>query len=414
MDIENISSISCEKRNNYDKNKCVNLNPDKINNYLKSYDIKSFFDKNIFSLNDRTKVLKDIDKNKCADYCIDNEYKGFTYSGDKNICMMFKSHNLKNKINNDINKYNVQTFLKTKNTIDIKNDKDQLNTNNYFQESNNYGYMLDDFIKEVNVNNKNECMDSCINNNNKCKSIMYLEQPKECIFYNDKVIKKDKMNHEYDSYSTKNIKIKEHNDTINKLNNNNDNNDDYNSNYYCKLNNDKCTLDYKVLKKDTDTYEIPDRTHDTNIPLYNCEGIYSTNPFCTKEYVPNNEQETLNTSDKNYTKCENININENIIHQKQTLNNICKNNFGNEYIFDDNIFDMNTIIKCDNGDNQKKIKCKMSFSDEYIAPINENIDHIEHYANNNNKYTYESSLYIILLFIIIIIIIIIIYFYKKN
>ena len=37
-------SINCEIRNNYNKDLCYNLNPDKIDDFLDKYDIDIFFE----------------------------------------------------------------------------------------------------------------------------------------------------------------------------------------------------------------------------------------------------------------------------------------------------------------------------------------------------------------------------------
>ena len=130
MEIENISTITCNNRNNYDKNFCTNLNPDKIVNFLKPYNNdplgiinnNSFFNKNSFDLYDETKKIEGLAKEKCAIYSIDNNYKGFTYNGDKNKCISYKS-NIFDKNNKKYNdNYKMKTFLKTKNTIDPPKD----------------------------------------------------------------------------------------------------------------------------------------------------------------------------------------------------------------------------------------------------------------------------------------------------
>ena len=311
------------------------------------------FDKNIFILNDYDNTIKDIDKEKCKEQCINNNYEGFTYKGDKNKCYQFKSHNFANKIDDDMNKYNIQTFLKTKKTIDFKNPNDQLNPNNYFTEINNYGYMLDNYIDTKDVNNKDECINSCITKNN-CKSIIYLEQPKECNFYKSKNMKTNKDINNYDTYTIKNNVI-------------------------------------------PNIPNIPNISNISNISnkeplLFNCSGLKSTNPFCTNEYV-------LNLNNKleysEYSDCEKIEIDDDIGAQKTQFNKICNKKFGDEYIFDDNIYNKNTIIKCD--DDYKKIKCKINLNNGYI----------EHF-NNINEY---SNIYV---YICLIFIIIILYFFIKK
>jgi hypothetical protein len=249
MEVNNISSINCDLRNNYDKEFCNNLNPDKINNFLKPY-IKdpfgndSFFDKNIFYLEDKQNQINNINKNECAKYTIENNYEGFTYKGDNNKCLLFNSHNLNNKIDENTNQYNIKTFLKTKDVVDIKKLEDQLDSSKFFEESNNYGYIYDNNIKEYNVINIEQCMDKCIKDHNDCKSIMYLEEPNKCNFFNKKIMKNknlDKDFENYDIYTVKKNKLKKYHDIINNLKNDiqNDIQNDENY-YYCSLNNGTC------------------------------------------------------------------------------------------------------------------------------------------------------------------------------
>lgn len=310
------------------------------------------FDKNIFMLDEYDNTIKNIDKEKCKEQCINNNYEGFTYKGDKNKCYQFKSHNFTNKIDDDLNKYNIQTFLKTKKTIDFKNPNDQLNPNNYFTEINNYGYMLDNYLDEKDVSNKDECINSCITKNN-CKSIIYLEQPKECNFYKSKNMKTNKNINDYDTYTIKNSAIH------NKFN-------------------------------ISESPNIPKISNLNKQQLYNCSGLQSTNPFCTNEYVPDSN----NISEySEYSDCEKIEIDDDIHAQKTQFNKICNKKFGDEYIFDDNIYDKNTIIKCDN--DYKKIKCKINLNNGYI----------EHF-NNINEYS-NIYLYICILFVLFVLFIII-------
>ncbi len=116
MDLESISSISCETRNNYDKNICENLNPDKISNFLST---SSYFDKNKYLVDAKEKTVTNFSKEECASYSLDNNYKGFTYNGDKNKCLIYDSHNLKEHESNKFNNFKKKTFLKTKDTINI-------------------------------------------------------------------------------------------------------------------------------------------------------------------------------------------------------------------------------------------------------------------------------------------------------
>jgi len=156
--------------------------------------------------------------------------------------------------------------------------------------------------------------------------------------------------------------------------------------------------DYKISKNNTEV-DIPDRSHDTNVPLYNCSGLYSTNPFCTKEYVPDNNIDVKLTEKINYSDCENIQIHEDINQQKKIYNDICRKKFGTEYIFDDNIYDTSTIIKCNDKDNHKQIKCKVDFSDEYIEHFN-NIQSYAPYVNVNMNICISVLLIILILILI--------------
>ena len=78
MEIENISKITCDNRNNYEKEFCNNLNPDKLINFLKPYQNNplnsnnSFFNKNSFDLYDEINKIDNLTKEECAIYSIDN------------------------------------------------------------------------------------------------------------------------------------------------------------------------------------------------------------------------------------------------------------------------------------------------------------------------------------------------------
>lgn len=415
MDINIISSINCETRNNYDKKMCNNLNPDKIQNFLRPYisnplGNNSYFDKNMFVLEEEDNILKNTLKEDCAIHSIDNNYQGFEYKGDKNKCILFKSNNSDKKIDNNLNKYNLKSFNKTKNTIDIKNLEDQLDPIKYFTQINNYGFIPKDMIKDINVENESECMGECIKNSNNCSSVLYMETPKECTFYKKKNMKhtKDKFNN-YDTYSIKNKKIEDNNNLINNLLQNDmiDNNNNY---YYCNLNNDKCIIDYKVNKVNNELteLEIPTRSYITNMPLYNCSGLYSTNPFCTKEYNPDDQEIIKNEVVDKYSDCfvKDNNV-KNINMQKKKFDNECKKKYGSEYIFDDNIFDINSMINCnDDVDNQNymsKVKCKLNFAGDNLM--------IEPFMNmdTDSNISYLNICYLLILFIFIFIFIFLIY-----
>jgi hypothetical protein len=410
MDINLLSSISCDKRNNYESDFCSNLNPDKINNFLKPYYIdpfgiknkdNNFFSKNEFSLENEDKTINNYNKEYCASYTIDNNYKGFTYKGDKNKCLLFDSQKFDKKINNDfLNNYNVKTFLKIKNIIDIKNIDDQHKYENYFVENNNLDFMPENIIDESIVENKDDCMKSCITNFNKCKSIMYLEEPKKCSFYNKKVMKNNNML-DSDTYTVRNKKLESNNSIINSIIKNYDKNDNkYN---YCKINNDKCILDYSVDNLNNEDLEIPTRSEITNVPIYNCGGLKSTNPFCTKEYNPDDyidENENL----VNYTDCIDISNFNTLSEKKKFLNNICKEKYGLEYEYDDNIYDTKSLINC--GDSSKSnntnkmAKCKIHLFNKNVPFITD--DKIEHFSNYNAKYNIYIFLYVCLLICLLI------------
>lgn len=436
MDINNISSISCETRNNYDKNICTNLNPDKINHFSKPYtNDNTFFDVNNFSLEDESAKLNNMSKGECSEYCIENNYQGFTYNGHKNKCFLFKSQKFDKKIDDNLNKYNLKTFLKTKDSVNIKKIEDQLDSSKYFEESNNYGFIPNNFIKELDVIDQKECMDLCVKDkNNQCKYILYAENPKECIFYNKKNMKLTKKNNDkFDIYTVKNKKVEEHNKLINDILN--EKIIDNNEQYYCNLNNNKCILDYVVNKNNNiDDLDIPDRSFNTNLPLYNCSGIYSTNPFCTKEYNPDDYISPNKETIDYYSECFADNDSNNIEDRKLNFNKKCSEKYGSEYIFDDNIFDTKSIIKCENG--TMKTKCKLNFNGlkdldisnkSTIEHFNENIDikcndciDNAHKKQTMNDYVEKqinimshSYIFIVIVLIVIFLIIMMIYIMNK-
>ena len=437
MDINSISSISCETRNNYNKNICTSLNPDKINHFSKPYtNDNTFFDINNFSLEDESARLNNMSKGECSEYCIENNYQGFTYNGDKNKCFLFKSQKFDKKIDDNLNKYNLKTFLKTKDSVNIKKIEDQLDSSKYFEESNNYGFIPNNFIKELDVTDQKDCMDSCVkDNNNQCKYILYAENPKECIFYNKKNMKLNKKNNnEFDVYTIKNKKVEEHNKLINNLLN--EKVIDNNQQYYCNFNNNKCILDYTINKNnDIDDLEIPDRSFNTNLPLYNCSGLYSTNPFCTKEYNPDDHVSRKEETIDYYSECFADNDSNNIEDKKLNFNAKCSEKYGSEYIFDDNIFDTKSVIKCENG--TMKIKCKLNFNgikDLYksnnstIEHFNDSIDIkcnscidnaqkkqiMNDYVEKQVNIMSQSYIFVVIILVVIFLIIMLIYIMNNN
>jgi hypothetical protein len=427
MDIDKISSINCYTRNNYDKKFCNNLNPNKLQNFLKPYEKdpfgeKSFFDKNKFSLINNNLKINNISKEECAINSIENNYAGFTYKGDNNKCLLFSNNDFNKKLEDDNKKYNIKTFIKTNSTVDIKNIEDQHDSTKYFTESNNNEYISDGLLQNINVKNKLECMDECIKDYTKCKSIMYLEQPKECNFYKDKIMKKkSSISNDYDTYTIRNTYLKENINTINKLYNDIDEED--NNYYYCTLNNNKCLLDYKIDKNIfydniENNLEIPIRSDNTNIPIYKCNDLYSTNPFCTKEYNPYDQEILKKPEEPNYTDCTIIKKKNDVKSQNIEYDNLCKKKFGDEYIYDNNIFDLKSIVKCDDNIKQK-VKCKINFSDDALHNIDNSIP-IEHFSNNTDLYynNYYSLCIIkiicLLLLILFVFIIIFILFILLN
>ena len=407
MNIYDISTISCKNRNKYEKDICTNLNPDKIETYLKPYTNSiignnSFFNKNTYYLDNKIDSINNTSKEECSDYCINNKFKGFTYKGDRNKCLIFNSKKLEENKDDSFNNYKINSYIKTKDIIDLKNFKEQKNSLNYFTEINNEGYKFNNLIDNIDIDNKKSCMNKCISNYSNCNSIIYLEEPKECIFYNDIIMKNNKLKKKfdnYDIYTVKKNKIIKNNEFINNLINDIDNNDNY---HYCYINNDICETD---INRNIDNSDNSDNYNNIDIPIYNCGGVYSTDPFCTKEYKPSN----INKENGNYTECQNIEINNNNIEQQKIYNNICRKNFGDEYIFDNNIFDKNSIINCSDKDNIK-IKCKLNFDNNII---NEHFNN-EHFNNeyfNNEHFNNLSGKLILLYFIFFIFFILIIYIF---
>jgi hypothetical protein len=404
MSIDSLSSINCEIRNGYDKNFCEGLNPDNIDDFLKPYKLHpfgflnnndSFFDKNNFILSDEKENLKNLPKEKCASHCIDNNYSGFTYTGDKNKCMIFNNNNFNTKINEELKKnYNIKTFLKTKDSIDIKNIENVNDFSNYFTQTDNQNMMPNSIIGKVNVNNQKECIDSCVLNYPNCKSVMYLEQPKNCTFYNNKKMNENNQindKNDFDIYSVKTNKVKKQKEIINDLLLNNDNSD--NNYYYCNSNNNQCFLEHPISKKDYESKMEFKEKNKFKVPVYNCSGINSVNPFCTKEY---DELDYKNgTQLVNYTDCVEITTaNE----QQNIFNEACKKKYGDEYVFDNDSNNNEYVLKCGNG--TKKAKCKINFDNKVLDSKKILNNHIEHFTNiNNEKSSHKFVIWVILFFL---------------
>jgi hypothetical protein len=424
-----LSKINCDLRNNYDKDYCENLNPNKIENFLKpyvnypfgnNYDLKNnkvFFDKNKFLLEGQIETVKNISKEICANKAINNKYNGFKYKGDKNKCFLYDNVNV-NDFNNNIEDkykdYNRETLFKTRNTIDIKKYEDQQNSASYFEKVNTHGFIAKDKLDELNVSSKDECMDSCIKDYENCKSIVYLEQPKECTFFKDKkmVNKKDKnINKDYDIYSLKRQTLTEQNNIYNNLANDFTKNNellDKNNDYYCKLSNNKCYDDYKISSNIEEENKNDNNINNPNLVTYNCSGIYSTNPFCTNEFNMNNSnsKNVNNINDKidnKYTKCVFLKENSNLNDMINTYNNECKKEFGQEYIFDNDEYNTESVVECgnNNGNIGKNIKCKLNFDNSNLNiraltnPFQESTK-IEKFSNLeiNNKMVIIDNIYL--------------------
>lgn len=312
-------------------------------------------DKNKYSLYDEDLSIPNIEKNACSNYMLDNSYEGFKYYGDKNKCMLFNTNNFNKKLDK-YKDYNIKSFIKTKDIIDLDNRFEQNNSYNYFNQINNNYLIPDHLIKEYIVNNEKDCLDYCIRDHNDCKSLIYLEQPKLCTFYKKKKFKnKDENYNNYDIY-TKNSKI-----------------------------NNNILLPNEILNVKSYKKETGNLMDISNIPLYNCAGLISTNPFCTNELNLDN----LNFKNNyiNYTDCTTNN----------DYNKECKKKYGNEYIFDNDIYNLASVIDCNNG--EKRAKCKIDFNDI-----------IENFENNQNK---NNNKFIIIIFLIFFIYLFYIIFFFK-
>ena len=443
IDFKNLSNINCELRNNYDTNYCENLNPNKIENFLKPYvnypfgnnndltNNKIFFDKNKFLLEEKTETIKNISKEICANKVIDKNYEGFIYKGDKNKCLIYNTVNIdefNNKIEDKYKNYNVETLFKTKNTSDIKTYEDQQNSFNYFTKINNHKFIPKNKIDELNVSTKDQCMDSCIRDYPNCKSIVYLEEPKECTFFKKKVMNNKKSkNNNYDIYSLKKQTLVEQNNISNKLFNDLDENSellDKNNDYYCKLNNNKCYDDYKVNKNiEEEEILVNDINKNSNV-LYNCSGIYSTNPFCTNKYDMKNNHTNIQPQNNKYTKCSTIKEGSDLNKVIKIYNNQCKKEFGQEYVYDNDKYDIESVVDCNDNEGNigKIIKCKLNFDntnlnigiEKFNNLDNSGIIQFSNYLDNNDmKRLYYNKIYINLLIFAIFWVLFLLFLFQK-
>jgi hypothetical protein len=211
---------------------------------------------------------------------------------------------------------------------------------------------------EYSVLNKTECMEKCVDASPECKSILYLDQPKECIFSKEKKMKSSRDNvANYDIYTIKNK----------------------NGN---KGKNNK---------------------------------IISQKPNIVNEIAQDIKTElALDNIIPKYTECEKYSDTDNLLTIKKAYNKSCKENFGDEYIFDDNVFDKKTIIRCNENDTIK-VKCKMSYldntlNDEIETNFNDDNTMIEMFENMDNKNLMERNQNIIYVASFLILLIIFIVF----
>ena len=181
----------------------IDYHNNEINNYL--------FDTNKFSLENKTKIIKDKNKQFCSKYALEKDYDGFIYSGNKNKCFLFNTNQFNKKIDQEmIDKYTIKRYKKTKYDNDFNDIESQNNSIHYFNNENHYNFEFKNKIKEFNTTNIKDCLDECKNDID-CKNALYFEQPKECYFFKNKVFK-NKNDHKYeikyDTYTKKKSIIK--------------------------------------------------------------------------------------------------------------------------------------------------------------------------------------------------------------
>ena len=304
------------------------------------------FEKNKYFLKDLDNKMENISKESCAENCINNDYDGFMYKGDDNKCLLFGNAEYTKKIDDHLlDTYkDIQGYIRVKDYIDVEKIADKLNYPAYFAESNNYyKFQPDDLLMEYSVLNKTECMEKCVDASPQCKSILYLDQPKECIFSKEKKMKSSRDNlPNYDIYTVKNK--------------------NGSGKEFKKKNN-------KIISQKSNI--INEITQDIKTEL-----------------------EIDNIIPK-YTECEKYSDTDNLLTIKKAYNKSCKENFGDEYVFDDNIFDKKTVIRCNENDTLK-VKCKMSYldnslNDEIEVNFNDDNTMIEMFENVDNKNSMERN-----------------------
>jgi hypothetical protein len=358
--------------------------------------LDSYFNINKFSLKDKYTDIYNKNIDECAYYSIMNNNVGFSYKGNNDKCYLYKTQKMNNKLNDDdLNSYNIKTLLRKNEDINLSENSSK----NYFNEVNNKYYNIDDIIDKVNVKNENECLEKCLDYSyGKCQSVIYLEEPKKCTFYKNKDIKLYNENREK-IYTLKN--------NINKENAIKDIKNNIVYNYTMNLpkyNEDKELFSETLVKENSNIYANWTKIRDNPI-LYNCNGLNSTNPFCTKEYDPNNVE---NNELQYYTDCLNKQF-DNSSEQEKYYSNECRKVYGDEYVFDDNYLNLDTVIKCDIGN---KVKCKIDMYNNNIIENYDNGDKCTVYKNDRVLYEdyienkdIQKRWFILLLFLFIIVII---------
>lgn len=296
------------------------MDTNKSNNNILNY----IFNKNKFSLSQPSNIIKNKNLSYCKKYSIKNNKPGFKYYGNNNKCFLYSNQKPSKKLDNSlINNYSIRKFVKDKNQKYASLDQ-QSDPNYYFNELNHYNFEGTNSLSKNNVQNLNECMNNCLNNNN-CNSILYLQQPSSCNFYDKINLVKDK-NINYDLYT---VNQKNKIDFV-------DNSDEEENN----------ELNMKIHQ-----------SHEINNDKY-------TNCFTNQDY---NSFNTL----------------------KNSYNNICKNELGQEYVFSDKNNHKN-VVNCDN--NKIKILCTPQFV--------ENFDNNQYSKNMNNNNYIKFIVIVFILFLI--------------
>lgn len=256
------------------------MDTNKSNNSIFNY----VFNKNTFSLSKPSNIIKNKDLSYCQKYSLKNNKPGFKFYGNNNKCFLYSNQKPTKKLDDSVvNNYSIRKFVKDKKQKYATLEQ-QSNPYYYFNELNHYNFEGTNLLKKNNVQNLNDCMDSCLNNK-ECNSVLYLQQPNSCNFYDKINLIKDK-NKNYDLYT---INQKNKVDSIIQDCEEEEEND---------LN----------LSKQHDVHEI------------------------------NNDK---------YTNCFTNEIYNNFNTMKNSYNHICKNDLGDEYVFSNNNNHKN-VVKCEN------------------------------------------------------------------